>query len=103
MSTANSLSPELNRVLELVDRGDNEAADELSDKLEQLVKSMFSIVGGFEVGNAFSNANKLLYHLRSFGHEALSLPTPMLYSGVSLPLAFVELGLKVVSRSSILG
>ena len=58
---------------------------------------MFDIVGGFKVGNAFANANKLLYHLQTFGSEAARHPAPMLYSGASLPLEFVEKGLKVLA------
>jgi len=97
LSTANVLAPELSRVLQMLDSGDKFGADTLSNELEQLVQSMFTIVGGFEVGNAFANANKLLYHLRTFGSGALRHPTPILYSGASLPLDFVEKGLKVVS------
>jgi dihydrodipicolinate synthase/N-acetylneuraminate lyase len=96
LSTANSLAAELTRVMQLLDAGDKPAANKLSDELEQLVKSMFSIVSGFESGNAFANANKLLYHLRTFGSDALSHSPPMLFSGVSLPLEFVKQGLKVV-------
>ncbi len=93
LSTANSLAPELTRVLQLLDAGDAQSANELSNSLEHLVKRMFAIVADFEAGNAFSNANKLLYHLRTFGTDALRHPAPMLYSGVRLPREFVELGL----------
>ena len=95
LSTANSLAPELTRVLQLLDAGNHTAANALSKELERLVSGMFAIVGDFKVGNAFSNANKLLYHLRTFGTDALRHPPPMLYSGVRLPKEFVELGLQV--------
>lgn len=98
LSTANVLAPELSRVLELLDVGDQAGADALSQRLESLVQSMFAIVGGFEAGNAFANANKLLYHLQTFGSDALQRPTPILYSGVSLPIEFVEKGLKVLAQ-----
>jgi 4-hydroxy-tetrahydrodipicolinate synthase len=94
LSTANVLAPDLSRVLKLLDAGDQTGASELSQQLEQLVQSMFGIVSGFAAGNA--NANKLLYHLQTFGAEALRQPTPMLYSGARLPLEFVEKGLKVL-------
>jgi dihydrodipicolinate synthase/N-acetylneuraminate lyase len=98
LSTANVLAPELSCVLELLDVGDQAGANALSQRLESLVQSMFAIVGGFEAGNAFANANKLLYHLQTFGSDALQRPTPILYSGVSLPIEFVEKGLKVVAQ-----
>ena len=100
LSTAKSLAPELTRVLQLLDMGDKAAANALSADLEQLVQSMFGIVSGFEVGNAFANANKLLYHLRTFGSNSIHHSTPILYSGASLPLDFVEKGLKVVASVS---
>ncbi len=101
LSTANSLAPELTRVLALLDAGEHSAAKALSDELEKLVQSMFAIVGGFEVGNAFSNANKLLYQLRLHGAEALKLPPPMLYSGSRLPIEFVERGLKLLDEADL--
>ena len=87
-------------MLQLLDSGDSPSANELSKELERLVKGMFAIVADFDVGNAFSNANKLLYHLRTFGTDALRHPAPMLYSGVRLPREFVELGLKVAEVPS---
>lgn len=94
LSTANVLAPELSRVLHLVEVGDKVGADILSNELEQLVQSMFTIVSGFEVGNAFANANKLLYHMRTYGSNAVHHPAPILYSGARLPTEFVEKGLK---------
>lgn len=95
LSTANSLAAELASVLKLLDEGDDTAATALSMELEGLVKSVFSIVQGFEAGNAFTNANKLLYHLRSYRSDALSHPAPMLFSGTRLPMEFVKEGLKL--------
>lgn len=96
LSTANVLAPELAEVIRLLDAGDKQGAEKLSGELERLVQAMFAIVSGFKTGNAFSNANKLLYHLRTFGTEATKLPTPMLYSGVTLPVEFVEKGLDAI-------
>ncbi len=97
LSTANVLAPELSRVLHLVEAGDLQGAEKLSAELESLVSSMFAIVKDFSVGNAFANANKVMYHVRTYGQSAVKRPPPMLNSGERLPSEFIERALAVVN------
>jgi dihydrodipicolinate synthase/N-acetylneuraminate lyase len=98
LSTANVLAPELSRLLHLTDLGDLQGAEELSLELEGLVSSIFGIVKNSPVGNAFANANKVMYHLRSHGQSVSTMPAPMLYCGERLPSEFIDRALELVSN-----
>jgi dihydrodipicolinate synthase/N-acetylneuraminate lyase len=97
LSTANVLAPELNRVLHLMDLGDSLGAEKLSLELEGLVSSVFAIVQNYSVGNAFANANKLMYHFRSNRQSFSTTPAPMLYCGERLPWEFIERTFELVN------
>jgi dihydrodipicolinate synthase/N-acetylneuraminate lyase len=96
LSTANTLAPELSQVLQLLDAGDVSSAKRLSDDLESLVTAMFELVHDVPVGNAFTNANKVLFHLRTHGAMAVGAPMPLLYSGQYLAPALIERALDTV-------
>lgn len=85
LSTANVFAPELSKMLELLDAGENAPAFELSSVVEQMVTAAFEVVREFPAGNPFTNANKVLDHIVTYGPRALQEPPPMLYSGVRLP------------------
>ncbi len=97
LSTANVLAPELSRVLELTDEGDFQGAEKLSLDLEGLVSAIFGIVKDFSIGNAFANANKTLYHLRSNGQFGSKMQAPMLYCGERLPTEFLVRAFELVN------
>lgn len=90
LSTANVFAPELAEILSLLDRGQQDRAEGLSTTLEQIVASTFDIVRDFSVGNSFTNANKILDHIRIYGDNASKTPCPLLYSGARLPSEFVR-------------
>lgn len=90
LSTANVFAPELAEILALLDKGQIERAEQLSTTLEQIVGSAFEIVRDCSVGNSFTNANKILDHIRVHGDQAVKMPCPMLYSGMRLPTEYVQ-------------
>lgn len=89
LSTANAFAPELNRMIELLDEGQSGYAFEISKLIERLVTAAFDVVRDFPVGNPFTNANKILDHILTYGKRAQQEPPPMLYSGVRLPSEFI--------------
>ena len=60
------------------------------------------IVGGFHVGNAFTNANKVLDHLMAHGEVGVRRESPLLYSGVRLPAAFVQRAAALLRQNSLM-
>jgi dihydrodipicolinate synthase/N-acetylneuraminate lyase len=90
LSTANVFARELDTVLELLEQGRRDEAERLADRLSRVVQGCFEMVRGFSVGNAFTNANKVLDHLMAHGEAAVRRDPPGLCSGARLPIAFVE-------------
>ena len=89
LSTANCFAPELSRMLALLDAGSVADAQGLSDQVEQVVTAAFELVKTFPVGNPFTNANKLLDHLLTYGEDATSVAPPLLISGQPLPAELI--------------
>lgn len=90
LSTANVFARELSEMLGMLDAGDFAGAQSLSAKLEEVVGAAFAAVADFPSGNAFANANKSLDHCMARGALAASFDPPLLYSGVRLPVEFIE-------------
>jgi 4-hydroxy-tetrahydrodipicolinate synthase len=100
LSTANALSPELAGMLDLLEQGDVEAAEKISTDLQRLVTEAFELVQPITIGNAFTNANKVLVQLRQFGRLANDHPMPMLHSGERLPRELMQQAVKLLDRYS---
>jgi dihydrodipicolinate synthase/N-acetylneuraminate lyase len=90
LSTANCFAREYAQLRDLLEAGDRDEADRLSSRLETVVNACFDLVSEFPTGNPFTNANKTLDHILAHGPQALTAPAPLLYSGVRLPVTFVE-------------
>jgi dihydrodipicolinate synthase/N-acetylneuraminate lyase len=102
LSTANVFASELDSVLRLLDAGNIEAAQVLSSRLEEVVQKAFAMVSAFPVGNAFANANKVLDHCLAHGAAAGQYAPPLLYSGESLPVRFIDAGVSLLREHSLL-
>ncbi len=85
LSTANVFAEQYSQMLDLQATDNFEQANDISDRLSSIVSEAFSIVAHFPIGNPFTNANKLMDHLVTYGPEALNVAAPLLYSGVRLP------------------
>lgn len=81
LSTANCFAPQLGQMLDLLEVGQHAQADVLSRKIEAVVMEVFDIVKDFPHGNAFTNANKAIDHVLTFGPLVSQTAPPMLYNG----------------------
>lgn len=85
LSTANVFAKELATMIQLAEAGQIDEARARSTRLETLVQQTFDSVISIPAGNPFTNANKVLDHIRAYGESFHIQPAPLLYSGVSLP------------------
>lgn len=99
LSTANTFSRELGEILRLLNVRRNEDAEDISSRIDRCVNEMFPLAGNLASGNAFANANKVFDHLRAFGPDAESEPTPMLYDGTCIPVELIRKGREVLDAN----
>ena len=85
LSLANCFPRELRSVIENLEKGDSQAAGEISGQLSAVLGKIFTIVKFLTHGNAFTNANKAIDHFLAYGPNAASRPGPLLHAGVRLP------------------
>lgn len=85
LSTANCFSARLRTIFTLLQEARCEEAHNLSDRLTQVVDSVFALVDNLPQGNPFTNANKAIDHFMAYGSEAEQFPPPMLHIGMRLP------------------
>lgn len=90
LSTANGFARELNTLIERLESGDREKAEEISDRLTTAVNSVFALVQPLTYGNPFTNANKAIDHFFAFGPDAIAKDGPMLHAKVRLPAYIIE-------------
>lgn len=89
LSTANNFSQELAQLVKLVDEGKQSEADRISAQITECVNGAFELVATLSFGNAFTNANKLLDHLMSYGKAWRDYNPPRLHSGDFLPMELI--------------
>lgn len=90
LSTANVFAAELHQILGLLESAKKDMADALSGRIEPVVEEVFALVEKLEIGNPFTNANKILDHVMAYGAAAVEHEPPLLYSGVRLPAKHVK-------------
>jgi hypothetical protein len=66
------------------------------------VSGAFKIVGGFAVGNPFTNANKALDHVMAYGQAGLDRELPLLHSGTRLPASFIERTAELLAEADLM-
>jgi dihydrodipicolinate synthase/N-acetylneuraminate lyase len=102
LSTANVLARELDVLLRFLDEGRRDQAQVLANRVSCVVEGCFSLVRGFPAGNVFTNANKVLDHLMAYGEAGLRHEPPLLYSGVRLPVDFVEAAARLLRQEDLM-
>lgn len=85
LSTANCFPREFRKIVTLLENGRIEEANDLSDRLTQVVDYVFTLVKDIPDGNAFANANKAMDHYMAFGAKARRTQPPMLHAGTLIP------------------
>lgn len=103
LSTANSFPGELSAILSLLRKGEAERAARLSEDVAEIVTEMFSVVADFKAGNPFANANKAFDHIRAWGSRWKEHEPPLLYSGVRLPVKFLEHAARLLAAKGFSG
>jgi dihydrodipicolinate synthase/N-acetylneuraminate lyase len=90
LSTVNCFPAELKSLIDLLEAGEQEAAEELSRKISRIIRGMFEAVAELDFANMFTNANKALDHFFAFGPPALKKEGPLTHSGRRLPRHTIE-------------
>jgi dihydrodipicolinate synthase/N-acetylneuraminate lyase len=85
LSVANSFSPELSLLIELLEAGDRVRAGEISERITKTLFKTISLVKSLPYGNPFTNANKAVDHFFAFGPRALKKEGPILKTGIRIP------------------
>jgi dihydrodipicolinate synthase/N-acetylneuraminate lyase len=102
LSTANVFARQFHEILGLLDAGDREAAIELAQRVERVVKPCFALVADFPAGNPFTNANKLLDHVMAYGPAAATVELPLLFGGARLPAGWVATASRLLAENRLL-
>lgn len=99
LSTANVFASQLRQMLAFQAAGRFEAAAQLSDCMQATVTDAFALVAELKIGNPFTNANKLLLHLRQSGRAAADTDGPLLYSGERLPRELLQRAVSLIDKT----
>ena len=91
LSTANCFGPQFARMIDDLQQGRLEQADELSRRIALLAGEVFDAAAKLPYGNAFTNANKAIDHFMAHGPLAAQVPGPRLHSGHPLPADLIAL------------
>ncbi|MEQ1824987.1 MAG: dihydrodipicolinate synthase family protein [Pirellula sp.] len=102
LSTANVFADQFAQMLQCLDNGQLDRANAISEKLQAIVGRAFALVAEFPIGNAFTNANKVLDHCLAFGSCAITRTPPMLYSGAILPKEYIEQAVDLLTEYSLM-
>ena len=90
LSTGNSFPEELSTIIQCVEEGSQFDADALSERLSKAVNEVFRLASSLPVGNAFTNSNKLIDHIKAYGSRWRETKPPRLHSGHFLPKEMLE-------------
>ncbi len=101
LSSANAFAEPLARMIRLLRAGDRHAANELSGRMDAVVRAVFAEASSLPFGNPFSNANKALDHVLAWG-GANRAPAPVTHSGSLLPAGLLSEAEVVLRRGGFL-
>jgi hypothetical protein len=102
LSTANCFARELRQIIEHVAQHRLEAARDLSHRVTTVIEQGFELTRALPVGNPFANANKAIDHFFAYGHGAMKIPPPLLYSGERLPVELIAATEQLLERHGLL-
>ncbi|MBL4885256.1 MAG: dihydrodipicolinate synthase family protein [Planctomycetaceae bacterium] len=102
LSTANSFPSQLRKIVDSLEAGEIDKAQEISDQLTSVVARAFDLVASLPDGNAFANANKAFDHFMAWGDAAHSAPLPRLHAGSSLPEEIIHQVENILQQADLL-
>jgi len=98
LGSANCFAKELNSIIRNLSTGNQDAAQELSERITGVVDKVFKSVRELSTGNLFSNAYKAIDHYFAYGPEAPNLAPPRIHSGERLPTEIIKIAGDVLTR-----
>ena len=90
LGSTNCFARQLCLIREKLSTGDTEAAEDLSQRITNVINNMFEAVAGISGGNAFSNAYKAIDHFFAHGPDAVNIDPPLIYNGDRLPAELIK-------------
>jgi dihydrodipicolinate synthase/N-acetylneuraminate lyase len=102
LSTANALGPVLASMLQAVQDDRMAQAQDLADRLDAVVQTVFAAASPLTFGNAFTNANKALDHAFAHGPGARQAPAPRVHSGQTLPRELLETAQSALEQAGLM-
>ena len=91
LSSANCFAESLDTMLQHLQEGRLEPAEDISRRVAAVIGEVFDEAGKLPFGNHFANGNKAIDHHFAWGHRAASRPAPMTHCGERLPRALLDL------------
>jgi dihydrodipicolinate synthase/N-acetylneuraminate lyase len=91
LGSTNCFAVEISMIIELIGTGEVEKAQELSEKVTNVVRGVTEAVKDFPAGNAFTNSTKAIDHFFAYGEAAMNIEPPMIHAGVRLEEEFIEI------------
>ncbi|MHA1204399.1 MAG: dihydrodipicolinate synthase family protein [Candidatus Heimdallarchaeaceae archaeon] len=98
LSTGNSFPKELYSLIDLINKGKNEQAQKLSERLTNAVNEVFKLAQTIPEGNAFTNSNKLIDHFNAYGEKWRDFSAPRLHSGKRIDDTLLEQTVKILIK-----
>ncbi len=89
LSSANAFAAPLAAMIRMLRSGDRSGAQELSGRIDSVVRAVFAEASSLPFGNPFSNANKALDHILAWG-GANRAPAPGTHDGSRIPVGLLS-------------
>lgn len=91
LSTVNCFARPYAQMLAALEAGDQESAEDISNRVSAVAHELFAAAGELPYGNPFSNANRAIDHVFAHGASVLDHDPPLTCSGNRLPRQLIEL------------
>lgn len=102
LSTANCFARELRLIIDQAANHQVETAHKLAQRLTTVIERGFELTRTLPAGNPFANANKAIDHFFAYGHGAVKVPPPRLYTGDRLPVELLVAVEQLLKEQSLL-
>ncbi len=102
LSSANCFPSQLRSVLDLLEAGRVDEAEELSARVSRVVLSTLEVARSLSFGNQFTNAAKAIDHFMAFGPDADLDASIRLVSGSTIPRLLLESAREALSRERLM-
>ncbi len=101
LSTGNSFPEQLSMIVKYSVEGRQEEADNLSMRLSNVVREVFNMASSLPSGNAFTNSNKLIDHIRAYGLNWREHGDVRLHSGHTISQEMIAKVEEILKRNDL--